>query len=47
MEYVTRDRAPANARAIAKAIPEAKQIVYRFHLVKNLFSRDRLVPLLA
>ncbi|WP_262886193.1 ISL3 family transposase [Sphingobacterium sp. 18053] len=36
IEYVTRDRATAYASAIAKAIPDAKQIADRFHLVKNL-----------
>jgi len=36
IEYVTRDRATAYASAITKAIPEAKQIADRFHLVKNL-----------
>lgn len=36
IKYVTRDRATAYASAITKAIPEAKQIADRFHLVKNL-----------
>src|SRR5690606_13975578 len=36
IEYVTRDRATAYASAISKAIPDAKQIADRFHLVKNL-----------
>ena len=36
IEYVTRDRATSYAGAIKKAIPEAKQIADRFHLVKNL-----------
>lgn len=36
IKYVTRDRATSYASAITKAIPEAKQIADRFHLVKNL-----------
>ncbi|WP_317042926.1 ISL3 family transposase [Arcticibacter eurypsychrophilus] len=36
IKYVTRDRSTAYASAIKKAIPEAKQIADRFHLVKNL-----------
>jgi transposase len=36
IKYVTRDRSTAYAGAIKKAIPEAKQIADRFHLVKNL-----------
>lgn len=34
INYVTRDRATSYASAIKKAIPEAKQIADRFHLVK-------------
>jgi DNA-binding NarL/FixJ family response regulator len=36
IKYVTRDRASSYTSAIKKAIPEAKQIADRFHLVKNL-----------
>lgn len=36
IKYVTRDRSTVYASAIRKAIPEAKQIADRFHLVKNL-----------
>jgi len=36
IKYVTRDRATSYASAITNAIPEAKQIADRFHLVKNL-----------
>ena len=36
IKYVTRDRSTAYASAIKKAIPEAKPIADRFHLVKNL-----------
>ncbi|MET3115692.1 transposase [Pedobacter sp. CG_S7] len=36
IKYVTRDRATSYSSAIKKAIPEAKQIADRFHLVKNL-----------
>lgn len=36
IKYVTRDRSTAYAGAIKKAIPKAKQIADRFHLVKNL-----------
>lgn len=36
IKYITRDRAAAYTSAIRKAIPDAKQIADRFHLVKNL-----------
>jgi len=36
IKYVTRDRATSYASAITKALPQAKQIADRFHLVKNL-----------
>lgn len=36
IKYVTRDSSTAYTSAIKKAIPEAKQIADRFHLVKNL-----------
>ncbi len=36
IKYVTRDRSTVYSSAIKRAIPEAKQIADRFHLVKNL-----------
>ncbi len=36
IKYVTRDRSTSYASAIKKALPEAKQIADKFHLVKNL-----------
>src|SRR5690606_1268804 len=36
IKFVTRDRATAYAGAVTKAVPEAKQIADKFHLVKNL-----------
>lgn len=36
IEYVTRDRAAFYASAITKALPKAKQIADKFHLIKNL-----------
>ncbi|MEG1585432.1 MAG: transposase [Bacteroidales bacterium] len=36
IEYVTRDRAAFYASAITKALPQAKQIADKFHLIKNL-----------
>lgn len=36
IKYVTRDRATFYTSAITKALPEAKQIADKFHLIKNL-----------
>ena len=36
IKYVTRDRSSTYANAISKALPDAKQIADKFHLVKNL-----------
>lgn len=36
IEYVTRDRATFYTSAITKALPKAKQIADKFHLIKNL-----------
>lgn len=36
IKYVIRDRSPAYASAIRNAIPEAKKIADRFHLVKKI-----------
>jgi len=34
--FVTRDRVRGYAKAISQVLPKAKQIVYKFHLSKNL-----------
>lgn len=36
IEYVTRDRATLYTSAITKALPKAKQIADKFHLIKNI-----------
>ncbi len=38
IKIVTRDRASANAKAIAEELPDARQIADRFHLHQNLLE---------